>query len=62
MKTPFMDERGEIKFPTDSEESDNGTSDNLHTERDSADPVGAGLDNFDLLSPIAQLETLAKTL
>ena len=62
MKTPVMDERGVIKFPTDSEESNDGTGNDLHSQRDSADPVGAGLDNFDLLSPIAQLEVLAKTL
>ena len=62
MKTPIMDERGVIKFPTDSEESNDGASDNLHIERDSDDHSGAGLDNFDLLSPIAQLEVLATTL
>ena len=59
MKTPFMNGSGVIKFPTDSEESNDGNGNELHSQRDSADPVGAGLDNFDLLSPIAQLEALA---
>jgi hypothetical protein len=62
MDRPFMNPRtGAVHFPDDKESND-GTSDNLHTERDSADPVGVGLDNFDLLSPIAQLEVLATTL
>ncbi len=68
-RKPFMNPRtGAVHFPDDKESND-GTSDNLHTERGSNDHFGAGLtinslvqDNFDLLSPIAQLETLAATL
>ena len=61
-REPFINERtGAIHFPDDKESND-GTGNDLHSQRDSADPVGAGLDNFDLLSPIAQLEVLAKTL
>ena len=68
-REPFINERtGAIHFPDD-KESDNGTSDDLRTKRDSDDHSGAGLtinslvqDNFDSLSPIAQLETLAATL
>ena len=62
MKTPFINERtGAIHFPDD-KESDNGTSDDLRSQRDSDDHSGAGLEDFDLLSPIAQLEALAKAL
>jgi len=62
MKTPFINERtGAVHFPDD-KESDNGTSDDLRSQRDSDDHSGAGLEDFDLLSPIAQLEVLATTL
>ena len=62
MKTPFINERtGAVHFPDD-KESDNGTSDDLRSQRDSDDHSGAGLEDFDLLSPIAQLEALAKAL
>jgi len=52
---------GAVHFPDDKESND-GTGNDLHIERDSDDHSGAGLDNFDLLSPIAQLEVLATTL
>jgi hypothetical protein len=61
-RKPFMNPRtGAVHFPDDKESND-GTGNDLHIERDSDDHSGAGLDNFDLLSPIAQLEVLATTL
>ena len=63
MEKPFINPRTlAVHFPGDQEEPNDGTSDNLRSQRDSDDHSGAGLDNFDLLSPIAQLETLAATL
>ena len=53
---------GAVHFPGDQEEPNDGTSDNLRSKRDSDDYSGAGLADFDLLSPIAQLEALAKAL
>jgi hypothetical protein len=62
MDRPFMNPRtGAVHFPDDKESND-GTSDNLRSKRDSDDHSGTGLADFDLLSPIAQLEALAKTL
>ena len=51
MKTPFMNGSGVIKFPTDSEESNDGTGNDLHSQRDSADPVGAGLTTLTCCRP-----------
>ena len=62
MEKPFINPRTlAVHFPDD-KEATHGTSDNLRSKRDSDDYSGAGLADFDLLSPIAQLEGLAKTL
>jgi len=62
MEKPFINPRTlAVHFPDD-KEATHGTSDNLRSKRDSDDHSGAGLEDFDLLSPIAQLEALAKAL
>ena len=62
MEKPFINPRTlAVHFPDD-KEATHGTSDNLRSKRDSDDYSGAGLADFDLLSPIAQLEGLAKAL
>ena len=63
IREPFMNPRtGAIHFPDDEEEPNDGASHDLHSQRGYNDHSGAGLEDFDLLSPIAQLEALAKTL
>ncbi|MAH46389.1 hypothetical protein CMI37_11195 [Candidatus Pacearchaeota archaeon] len=62
-REPFMNPRtGAIHF--EEEESNNGTSDMVDSSNNPVDnrEYEIGEDDFDLLSPIAQLEALAKTL
>jgi hypothetical protein len=65
MEKPFINPRTlAVHFPDDQEESNNGTSDMVDSSNNPVDnrEYEIGEDDFDLLSPIAQLEALAKTL
>jgi hypothetical protein len=62
---PFMNPRTlAVHFPDDQEESNDGTSNVVDRPNNPVDnrKYEIGEDDFDLLSPISQLEALAKTL
>ena len=65
MEKPFINPRTlAVHFPDDQEESNDGTSDMVDSSNNPVDNRKYEIDedDFDLLSPIAQLEALAKTL
>ena len=62
---PFMNPRTlAVHFPDDQEESNDGTSDMVDSSNNPVDnrEYEIDVDDFGLLSPISQLEALAKTL
>ena len=65
MEKPFMNPRTlAVHFPDDQEESNDGTSDMVDSSNNPVDnrEYEIDVDDFGLLSPISQLEALAKTL